>query len=269
MKKSTRRAFIKLATTAGTTSAAALFVGSAARVGRRRLRQRRAGDAGHPLRHHRADRLRADRHGPRARLLQEVRHQVDRLEGSVVGGDPRQAVARREPGDAHADRHAAGVDDGAGGVAGEADGDPVAAQPERPGDHAQQQAEGGRREDAGPDQAARRQGQGRRRSADVRDDVPARHARDVGPLLARLRRHPSGPGRQPHHHPAGADGREHEGRQDGRLLRRRAVEQPGHRGRHRLHRRHHAAAVEGPPGEGLRVHRGVRAEESEDGQGRS
>ena len=50
------------------------------------------GDDDDALRHHRADRLRADRHGARARLLQEVRHRVDRLEGSVVGGHPRQAV---------------------------------------------------------------------------------------------------------------------------------------------------------------------------------
>ena len=92
-------------------------------------------------------------------------------------------------------------------------------------------------QDAAGAQAARRQGQGRRRADDVRDDVPARHARDVDPLLARLGRHQPGQGRQPDHHPAAADGRQHEGRQDGRLLRRRAVEQPRHRGRHRLHGR--------------------------------
>ena len=126
---------------------------------------------------------------------------------------------------------------GLAGIAGEADGHSVAAQPQRPGDHAEQQAEGGRRPQAGGRQAARRQGQGRRRAADVRDDLPARHARDVDALLARLRRHPPGQGRQPDHDPAAADGRQHEGRQDGRLLRRRAVEQPRHRGRHRLHGR--------------------------------
>ena len=67
--------------------------------------------------------------------------------------------------------------------------------------------------------------------------------------------------------PPRADGRQHEGGQDGRLLRRRAVEQPRHRGRHRLHGDHHAADVEGPSREGVRVHRGVRHEEPEDGQG--
>ena len=60
----------------------------------------------------------------------------------------------------------------------------------------------GRRTQAGADQAAGRQGQGRRRAADVRDDLPARHARDVDPLLARLGRHPPGQGRQPDHDPA-------------------------------------------------------------------
>ena len=41
------------------------------------------------------------------------------------------------------------------------------------------------------------------------------------------------------------------------------------RRRHRLHRHHHAGHLEGPPGKGLRVHRGVRGEESQDGQGRA
>ena len=123
---------------------------------------------------------------------------------------------------------------------------PVAPQSQRTGDHAQQQAQDGRREDPGPDQAARRQGQGRRRSADLRDDLSAGDARHVAPLLAGLGRHPPRSRREPHHHSSAADGREHEGGQDGRLLRRRAVEQPRHRGRHRLHRGHHPAVVEGP-----------------------
>ena len=45
-------------------------------------------------------------------------------------------------------------------------------------------------------QAARRQGQGERRSADVRDDVSAGHARDVDALLARVGRHSSRQGRR-------------------------------------------------------------------------
>ena len=70
---------------------------------------------------------------------------------SIVSKEASWAVirdklyARREPGDAHADRHAARLDDGAGRLAGEADGHSVAAQPQRPGDHPEQQAEAGRR----------------------------------------------------------------------------------------------------------------------------
>ena len=116
-------------------------------------------------------------------------------------------------------------------------------------------------------EAAGRSCESGRRSADVRDDVPARHARDVDALLAGQRRHPSRQGRHAHHDSAAADGREHEGRQDGRLLRRRAVERAGHRRRHRLHVDHHAADVARPSGKGLRVHRGVRDEEPEVGEG--
>ena len=39
-------------------------------------------------------------------------------------------------------------------------------------------------------------------AADLRDDVPARHARDVDALLPRRRRHQSRQGRRAHHHPA-------------------------------------------------------------------
>ena len=169
---------------AAATTAGALHGGSARRMGRRRLRRRLTGNDDDALRHHRAHRLRADRHGARARLLQEVRHRVDRLEGSLVGRHPRQALARREPGHAHADRHAARLDDGAGGIAGEADGHSVAAQPERPGDHAQQQAEDGRRPQAGGRSSRSPTRPRPRRAADLRDDVPAGHARDVDALLA-------------------------------------------------------------------------------------
>ena len=58
------------------------------------------------------------------------------------------------------------------------------------------------------------------------------------------------------------------GKMDG-FLRRRTVERPRHRGQHRLHLRHHAGHLEGSPGKSLRVHRGVRRQESEDRQGRA
>ena len=52
------------------------------------------------------------------------------------------------------------------------------------------------------------------------------------------------------------------GNMDG-YLRRRAVEASRHRRQRRLHRRHDAGHLEGPPGEGARHDRGVRAEASE------
>ena len=58
---------------------------------------------------------------------------------------------------------------------------------------------------------------------------PPRHPRDVDPVLAGLRRRAPGQGHQPDHDSTRPDGRQHEGRQDGRVLRRRAVEQPGDR----------------------------------------
>ena len=58
------------------------------------------------------------------------------VQGRELGGHPRLALERRHPGDAHADRHADRVDDGPARLAEEADGHPVAAQPQRPGDHA-------------------------------------------------------------------------------------------------------------------------------------
>ena len=93
-------------------------------------------------------------------------------------------------------------------------------EPQWPGDHAEGGLQGqgqGRSEGA---QADRRRGQGGRRAAHLRDDVPAGDARDVDALL--LARVASTPIRRvADHHPAATDGRQHEDRQDGRLLRRR------------------------------------------------
>ena len=67
-----RRTFLKAA---GATSAGGLLWRAAAGLGRRRLcATTRPETHDGAVRHHRADRLRADRHGARARLLQEVRH---------------------------------------------------------------------------------------------------------------------------------------------------------------------------------------------------
>ena len=119
--------------------------------------------------------------------VQEVRHRVDDLQGGVVGGDPRSPDARREPGDPHAARHALRVDDGAAGLAGEADDHPLLPEPQRPGDHAHQGA-------ARPRASRRRQqikplaleAKAKGDAHDLRDDLSAGHARDVDALLARL-----------------------------------------------------------------------------------
>ena len=189
------------------------------------------------------------------------------LERGVVGGHSRQAVDRREPGDAHAARHAVRVDDGAGGFAGEADGDSLAAESQRPGDHAQQQAEAGgvkTAKDVKP-LADKAKAAGEPLTFAM-TFPPGTHAMWIA-LLAGVGRHSSRQGRHSDHDSAAADGRQHEGGQDGRLLRRRAVEQPRHRRRHRLHGDHDAADVARPSGKGVRVHRRVRDEEPQDRQG--
>ena len=55
-----------------------------------------------------------------------------------------------------------------------------------------------------------------------------------------------------HRRSARADGRQHEGRQHGRLLRRRAVERAARQPGHRLHRRHHRRDLVQAPGKGAR-----------------
>ena len=154
-------------------------LGAARRVGRRRLRVRRAREPEGAHRHHRAHRLLVDRHGARARPVQEARHRVDDLQGGVVGRHPRPPHARREPGDAHAPRHPVRGHHGTARLAGEADDHPDVPQPERAGDHADEGAARQGREDAAAAQAARARGQGQGHADDVRDDVPAGHPRDV------------------------------------------------------------------------------------------
>ena len=64
------------------------------------------------------------------------------------------------------------------------------------------------------------QEEGLRQVDQGRDDVPGRHPRSVDPLLARRRRHRSRQGHRNHRGAAAADGRQHEGRHHGLLLRR-------------------------------------------------
>ena len=99
----------------------------------------------------------------------------------------------------------------------------------------------------------------------LRPDLPDRHPRHVAVLLAGGARHQPAQGRQDDHRAAAADGRQHARRQHGRLLRRRAVEQPRDHGQHRLHRRDHAGHLGRPSGKGARHHRRMGAEEPEHG----
>ena len=68
---------------------------------------------------------------------------------------------------------------------------------------------------------------------------PGRHPRSVDPLLARRRRHRPRQGYRNHRGAAAADGRQHEGRHHGLLLRGRAVEPAVDQSEDRLHRRQH------------------------------
>ena len=146
------------------------------------------GNAECSLWNHRADRLLVDRHGARTGILQEVRNSIRSISKEASWAVIRDKTeARRKPGDAHADRHAVRLDDGAARLAGEADGHSVDAQSQRPGDHAQQQTEASGREDRRRTSSRSRTRRRPRRSADVRDDIPARHARDVDALLAGVR----------------------------------------------------------------------------------
>ena len=98
-------------------------------------------------------------------------------------------------------------------------------------------------------QGSLRQDEGRRQGSEVRHDLPRRHPRHVDPLLAGRRRHRPRQGRLDHRRAAAADGGQHEGRQHGRLLRRRAVERAARQPGHRLLGLHHRRDLEGPSGE--------------------
>ena len=112
-----------------------------------------------------------------------------------------------------------------------------------------------------------REEEGRGQGGEGRHDLPRRHARSVDPLLARRRRHRSRQGRLDHRRAAAADGGEHEGRQHGRLLRRRAVERAARQPGHRLHRLHDGRDLVQAPREGARHARRVGRQESEGRQG--
>ena len=113
---------------------------------RARVGERIARSVGDEVRDDRPHRLLADRDRAREGPLQEVRHRVHREQGRELGRHPRLALDRRSAGDAHADRHADRLDDGPPRFAEEADGHPLDAEPQRPGDHAEGRVQGqGRR----------------------------------------------------------------------------------------------------------------------------
>ena len=142
----------------------------------------------------------------------------------------------------------------------EGDGQPDDAKQQRPGHHAREQAEGSgcdrRRQ---PAEADRRQA-GR---IHLRPDLPDRHSRHVALLLAGGERHQPDEGREGDHRATAADGGQHAGRQYGRLLRRRTLEQPRHHRQDRLHRGHHPGHLGRPPGKDPRHDRRVGQQVSE------
>ena len=89
-----------------------------------------------------------------------------------------------------------------------------------------------------PAQGRLREEEGRGQGGEGRHDIPRRHARPMDSLLAGRGRHRPGQGHLHHRRAAAADGGEHEGRQHGRVLRRRAVERAARQPEHRLHGLH-------------------------------
>ena len=128
---------------------------------------------------------------------------------------------------------------------------PFDSQPQRPGHHPHQRSPQQGCENAARAKTAGRAGQTGRQADELCHDLSPRDARHVDALLARLGRHQPGQRRQLDYHPAAADGGQHEGGQNGRLLRGRAVECPGYCGWHWLYRHHHAADVADHPEKAL------------------
>ena len=207
--------------------------------------------------------------------LRQIRHARRRgAEAGLVGHDARQSGARlgrqRHRRRAYPDADAL-PDLGRQGDAeqcADADVHPGAAQSQRPVHFGRQgicRAADRRRHHAVQGRA--RQEEGRRQVDQGRDDLPGRHPRSVDPLLARRRRHRPRQGHRDHRGAAAADGREHEGRHHGLLLRVRAVEPAAHPPEHRLHRDHDRRTLEQASGEIARHARRLGRQVSEGRQG--
>ena len=226
---------------------------------------------------HRADRCLAADHRQGKEAVRQVRHhRRQRGQAGLVGHDARQHGAgfgrRRHRRRAHPDAQAVPDHDGHhdGGEQADADVYPVPPQLRLPGDLGCQGVQGQRRHgELRAAQGGLRQEEGGRQGSEVRHDLPRRHPRCVDPLLDGRRRHRPRQGRLDHRRAAAADGGQHEGRQHGRLLRRRAVGRPARPPGHRLHRLHDRRDLEEPSREVARHARRLGRQEPQGGDGRA
>ncbi len=181
-----------------------------------------------------------DRQGERH--LRQIRHARRRsVQAGLMGRDPRQHGARlgkqRHRRRAYPDADAVSDLRRQGDAEQRADADvhPGAAQSRCAGDLGRQRIQGseGHHRRFGAEGRLREK-ESRRQGSEDRDDLPGRHARSLDSLLGCRRRHRSRQGRLHHRGSAAADGGEHEGRQHGRLLRRRAVGRTTRQSEYRL-----------------------------------
>ena len=116
-------------------------------------------------------------------------------------------------------------------------------------------------------QGCAREEEGGGQRSQGRDDVPGRDARLLDPLLACGRRHRPRQGHRDDRRAPAANGRQHEGRHHGLLLRRRAVERAAEEPEDRLHGGQHGRDLEQAPREELRHARGLGRRASQRDQG--
>ena len=239
---------------------------------RRRLRARRgSGSEGRQARLHRAQRCRSAVRRQGQGLLRQARHARCRgAEAGLLGHHARQPRAglgrQRHRRRAYPDPDAV-PDLGRQGDAeqsADADVHPGPAQSRRAvhlGRQGIRRPQGRRRHRAV--QGGAGEEEGLRQGDQGRDDLPGRHPRSVDPLLARRRRHRSRQGHRNHRGAAAADGRQHEGRHHGLLLRRRAVEPAADPSEDRLHRGQHRRNLEQASGKIVRHARRLGRQKSE------
>src|SRR5215510_14594356 len=198
--------------------------GVATWLGRRGVCVRRARNIQCPHWHHCADGLLVARHGLRVRTLQKVWDRSYYLQGGILGCHSGPLEPGRKSGLAPPSWHRVLLDDGASWLACEADAYTLLSQPQRPGHHAQERILNEGDQDPRDPQAPGRSCQAGRDTTDLCDDLPSWYACDVDALLAGVRGHSPRQRHHPHYYSASANGSQYEGGQDGRLLRRGALE---------------------------------------------